>query len=135
MIKLSTTATTEFAHLVTPPTHAIVTHASMIHEPWPGGINSLNVNYVYGNIDATGAFAPNPHCPPVVVNLPTHFDPKNRTNEVTMLANLLSAGTVPTPGNPTAPTAVPSKKAGQFALADLDAIFASLHPALAGAIV
>ncbi len=135
MIKLTTTATAVFAHLVTPPTHALVTHASMVHEPWPGGLNALNVNYVYGNLDATGAFTPNPHCPPVVVNLPTHFDPANKANEMAMLANLLLAGTVPTPGNPLVSTAVPSKKAGQFQLTDVDAIFATMKDALAGSIV
>jgi|GEM_PF-3901710 len=133
MIKLSTAALAQYAYLVNPPTHAMLTSFNAVFQPWSNFFN-VTVNYRLGTL-VVGVFTPLDTVPMLIIDLPTRYDSTNKAAELTLIQNIVGAGIVPTPGNPSVPLPMPSKKLGDWKGCDLDAVFSVIDSRLAGTVV
>ncbi len=137
MIQLAAPAagtTSPWAHLTNPPTHAMLVSAYVAHVVDPPHY-TLRATYNFGTVAADGTWTTNPYANAVVVELPKPFDATGAVDQTTALAGLFGAEVAPDPANPIATVAVPKKKAGDWKIADVDAIATWAHPMLAGTVV
>lgn len=133
MLQLSAAALVQYSYLINPPTHAVLTSFNAVFQPWSNFFN-VTVNYRLGTI-VGGVFTPMDTVPMVIIDLPTRYDPTKKAAELTLIQNLVGAGIVPTPGNPSVPLSTPTKKLGDWKGCDLDAVFSVIDSRLAGTVV
>ena len=144
MIQLRDAST--FDHLKNPPTHAqrifmnVVLKPDGLHAPaeHTGTImlDRINAYYALGTIE-DGKFVHNAHTPivEVLVDMGDYPDDHPRYAHTQARKNLLRAGVVPHPNDPTIAVDAPNVEVNDFRHRDLDAYFAHFEPRLAGVVV
>ena len=135
MITLTPSVSASFSQFASPPTHALCTTVDAAYIPIDGGLKMLHANYHYGTLDSDGNFILNQYLPVIDIRVPDVGRNPDTTDEFTMLSNLYSAGVVPDPSNPVNSLSVPSKKAFNFKMQDVDAVIAYIVPGLNGTVV
>lgn len=133
MLQLSAAALVQYSYLINPPTHAVLTSINAVFQPWSNFFN-VTVNYRLGTI-VGGVFTPMDTVPMVIIDLPTRYDPTNKAAELILIQNIIGAGIVPTPGNPSVPFPMPNKKLGDWKGVDIDAVFSVIDSRLAGTVI
>ena len=136
MIKLAAIVqTTYFSNLIVPPTHAILCSRLMQNGVGsPHDVVGFTLNYWYGTLNATGSFVVNNSLGTVVIQIPNPaiVTLLGMPTITTLLANLFGVGVAPTSTTPLVALSVPTKRAGDHKIIDIDAIAAYVEPRLAG---